>query len=293
MPAAQLCSSGEPAVNALEQSYRCCTSISRRHGSSYYWSTKLLPRVKQPHVHALYALARTADDIVDLPHLHGRHPVDVLADFAGRFFDELDAGHSNDRMLMAVIDTAVRFELAPDPFRRFFAAMEMDLTVASYATWGELLMYMDGSAAVIGEMMLPILGPGDPVAARGPARDLGLAFQLTNFLRDVDEDLDRGRQYLPQDDLLRFDVDLTERRRSSEFVALMRFEIDRCRELYRSAEVGIDMLPHRSAQCIRAAHTVYARILDEIERLDYDVFARRARVPTSAKLALTARQLVS
>ena len=280
------------SLNALDQSYRCCTSISRRRGSSYYWSTKLLPRAKQPHVHALYALARTADDIVDLPHLHGRNPVDELATFSGRFFDALDAGHSNDRMLMAVIDTVVRFEIAADAFQRFFAAMEMDLTVTSYATWGELLIYMDGSAAVIGEMMLPILGPDDPVAARRPARDLGLAFQLTNFLRDIAEDLDRGRQYLPQDDLLLFEVDLTARHRSSAFVALMRFEIDRCRELFRSAEVGIDMLPRRSAQCIRAAHTVYSRILDEIERLDYDVFAKRARVPTWAKLALTARQLV-
>ena len=96
--------------------------------------------------------------------------------------------------------------------------MTMDLTVERYATWDDLLDYMDGSAAVIGEMMLPILEPSDLAAATGPARDLGNAFQLTNFLRDIDEDLDRGRQYVPQEDIARFGADLTQRRVTPEFV---------------------------------------------------------------------------
>ena len=125
---------------------------------------------------------------------------------------------------------------------------------------------MDGSAAVIGEMMLPILEPPDLAAARGPARALGEAFQLTNFLRDIDEDLDRGRQYLPAGGpQASFGVDLAERRCTPEFVALMRFEIDRCRELYADAATGIAMLPARSARCVAAAHDLYGRILDRIE----------------------------
>jgi phytoene synthase len=145
---------------------------------------------------------------------------------------------------------------------------------------------------VIGEMMLPVLDPSDRADAIGPARDLGIAFQVTNFLRDIAEDLDRGRQYLPQRELRRFGVDLTDRRVSPEFVELMRFQIERCRGLYDSAEAGIAFLPRRSAQCIRAAHTVYGRILDQIERQGYDVFASRARVPLPTKLALTVRELV-
>jgi phytoene synthase len=279
-------------VTPLDRSYRHCATLSRRHGSSYYWSTKLLPRADQRHVHALYALARTADDIVDLPSVDGRQPAEALAAFADRFFADLDLGRSDDPALQAVVDTVGRFELDRSVFERFFGAMEMDLTVASYEDWEDLLVYMDGSAAVIGEMMLPILRPLDSVAAFEPARDLGLAFQLTNFLRDIAEDLDRGRQYLPQHDLRRFGVDLGDRRVTPEFVTMMRFEIDRCRALYRSAEAGIELLPRRSANCIRAAHTVYGEILDQIERSGYDVFAGRARVPALRKLALTARQLI-
>ncbi|NBX13512.1 MAG: carotenoid biosynthesis protein, partial [Acidimicrobiia bacterium] len=107
------------------------------------------------------------------------------------------------------------------------------------------------------------------------------AFQLTNFLRDVNEDLDRGRVYIPQVDVRRFGVDLAARRCTPEFVALMKFEIERCRELYASADKGIAMLPARSARCIRAARTLYSRILERIEAQQYDVFAKRASVPTS------------
>jgi phytoene synthase len=146
---------------------------------------------------------------------------------------------------------------------------------------------------VIGEMMLPILEPTDYDAALPHARDLGNAFQLTNFLRDIDEDLDRGRQYIPLEDSVRFGVDLTTRTVSAEFVELMRFEIDRCRELYRSAEIGIAMLPDRSAKCVGAAHALYGRILDKIEAQDYDVFTSRASVSTTEKAIMVAKLLFS
>lgn len=279
-------------MTALDDSYRCCRRISRRHATTYYWSAKLLPRDRQRHAHALYALARTADDIVDEPDPRDRPAAGRLAAFADCFFSDLEAGVSDDPVLRAVIDTVQRFGIGRAVFERFFRAMEMDLTVTAYDTWDDLLVYMDGSAAVIGEMMLPVLGPADPAAALGPARDLGLAFQLTNFLRDIGDDLDRGRQYLPQHDLRRFGVDLAERRVTPGFEQLMRFEITRCRGLYRSAETGIDLLPPRSARSIRAAHSVYARILDVIEQRGYDVFAGRTTVPTVTKLALTARQLI-
>ena len=278
----------------LDESYELCREFNKRHGTTYYWSTKVLPRIKQHHVHALYAFARYADDIVDeIPSQGGRDvPTEVraaaLADFGDRFFTDLEAGRSDDPVLKAVVHTVRAFDIDTTAFRRFLRSMTMDLTVESYETWDDLLVYMDGSAAVIGEMMLPILEPSDYDVALPHARDLGNAFQLTNFLRDIDEDLDRGRQYVPLADSRRFGADLTQRRVTPEFVDLMRFEIERCRELYRSAEIGISMLPERSARCVGAAHTLYGRILDEIEAQDYDVFDSRASVSTFEKARLVA-----
>ena len=168
--------------------------------------------------------------------------------------------------------------------------MTMDLTVTRYDTYADLQVYMDGSAAVIGEMMLPILEPRGPDATV-PARQLGDAFQLTNFLRDVGEDLDRGRVYLPQEDLRRFGVDPAERRVDDAWVALMRFEIERTRRLYASTDRGLRLLPPRSARCIRSARVLYGEILDQIEARGYDVFTGRARVPAWRKAGVVASSL--
>jgi len=272
----------------LEQSYELCRQFNQRHGTTYYWSTKVLPTVKRHHVHALYGFCRYADDIVDdLTPGFGEDATAAraaaLASFGERFFSDLARGRSDDPVLKAVVHTVRAFDLDADSFRRFLRSMTMDLTVEQYETWDDLRGYMDGSAAVIGEMMLPILEPPDLESARPHARDLGDAFQLTNFLRDIAEDLDRGRQYVPQEDLRRFGVDLTERRVTPQFIELMRFEIDRCRELYASGERGIAMLPERSARCIVAAHGLYGGILGRIEAQGYDVFASRASVSTAAK----------
>jgi phytoene synthase len=281
----------------LDESYAVCREINRRHGTTYYWSTLVLPNVKRHHVHALYAFARYADDIVDEIPAGGHAEISTddraaaLAAFGDRFFTDVAAGRSDHPVLKAVVHTVRAFDIDISAFERFLRSMTMDLTVESYDTWDDLVDYMDGSAAVIGEMMLPILEPADLAAATPHARDLGLAFQLTNFLRDVGEDLDRGRQYVPQTDLRRFGVDLTERRVSPAFVELMTFEIDRCRALYRSADVGIAMLPDRSARCVRAAHDLYGRILERIERQGYDVFSSRATVSTATKAAAVAMLL--
>jgi phytoene synthase len=190
--------------------------------------------------------------------------------------------------LKAVVNTVRELRIDPECFRRFLRSMTMDLTVERYETWDDLLDYMDGSAAVIGEMMLPVLEPLVPEAVPH-ARDLGNAFQLTNFLRDIDEDLDRGRVYLPQEDVRRFGVDLSQRRCTPEFVDLMRFEIARCRELYASADLGLAMLPRQSARSIGAARVLYGRILDKIEGRGYDVFSGRASVSTAEKAAMVVR----
>ena len=278
----------------LEESYDRCRALNKRYGTTYYWSTYALPRVKRHHVHALYAFCRHADDIVDDL---GPAPVEVrekaLADIGDRFFADLEAGGSDHPVLKAVVHTVQAFAIEPDAFARFLGSMAMDLTVERYETFGDLRRYTDGSAAVIGEMMLPILEPLDAAAAAGPARDLGEAFQLTNFLRDVAEDLDRGRVYLPQEDLRRFDaIDaLATRTVTPSWRALMAFEIERARGLYRSADAGLGLLPPSSARCIRAARVLYARILDVIEANGYNVFSQRATVPTWQKAAEVAKVL--
>ncbi len=273
----------------LEESYEICRKLNKAYGTTYYWSSLTLPRVKRHHVWAVYAFCRHADDIVDdLGPASVQERAAALTALGDQLFVDLETGSSEDPILKAVVHTVRAFGHDPECFRRFLRAMEMDLTVTDYATYDDLVVYMDGSAAVIGEMMLPILEPTSP-AATAHAQDLGLAFQLTNFLRDVSEDLERGRVYLPQEDLERFGVDPSLRRVDDDWRALMHFEIDRCRELYRSADVGIDLLPPTSARCVRAARVLYSGILDRIEAADYDVFSGRATVPTWRKALVAAR----
>jgi len=252
----------------------------------------LLPVTARRHVHAVYALCRLADDVVDDTDAPNADRRAALTAFRARFEADLTAGRSADPVLAAVVHTIRTCSIDPECFDRFFDAMAMDLDVSTYDTWDDLLGYMEGSAAVIGEMMLPVLQPRDRGAFE-PARSLGLAFQLTNFLRDVGEDLDRGRVYLPQDDLARFGADPSARRVDDSWRALMRFEIRRCRRLYAHADQGVPLLPLRSGRCVCTARLLYARILDRMERADYDVFATRLRVPTWQKAALAGRVMAT
>jgi phytoene synthase len=272
--------------SSLEQSYARCRAINRRHGQTYYWSTTLLAPDVRPHVHALYAFCRHADDIVDDL---GDAPLPAraaaLQTFGEQFRRDLASGRSDDSVLAAVVDTVLRYDIEPECFDRFLRSMEMDLSITRYETFDDLCAYLDGSAAVIGEMMMPVLGARD-LEARPPARDLGIAFQLTNFLRDVGEDLARGRVYLPQEDLRRFGADPERRTVTPEWRTLMEFEIERTRAIYVSADSGLAYLPARSARCIGAARALYSDILVRIERNDYDVFTRRASVPLARKVSV-------
>jgi phytoene synthase len=278
----------------LERSYAECRRLNRAHGTTYYLATCTLPRVKRHHVHALYGFCRFADEIVDDPQFGTVVEREkALAQFDHAFHVDLARGTSDDLVLKAVVHTVRAFDLDVGLFDRFLRSMAMDLTVTSYGTWDDLQTYVDGSAAVIGEMMVPILEPTDPDASRHAARALGVAFQLTNFLRDVGEDLDRGRVYLPQEDLRRFGAEPARRRVDDAWLALARFEIDRCRQLYAEADEGIEALPASSARSIRAARDLYAGILTQIEANGYDVFTTRARVPQWRKLAVVAREALT
>lgn len=272
----------------LRAAYERCRQLNARHGRTYYLATKLLPPARRPAVHALYGLARRADDIVDeAPPGTGAGRVAAgLAAVAGALTVGLRAGHSEDPLLAAVVDTAVRYRIAPGLFEDFFASMRMDLTVRGYADRAALDVYVHGSAEVIGLQVLPVLGTVCPVAEAEPyAAALGKAFQLTNFLRDVGEDLDRGRVYLPADELAAFGVDWAllewcraHRTTDPRVRAALAEQHARTRESYAFARDGIALLAPESRPCVATALTLYSRILAEIEASGFAVFARRAKV---------------
>lgn len=299
-----------PRGAALDAAYASCRDLHRAHGRSYYLATRLLPPWKRRHVHALYGFTRTTDDIVDAgadgqTAPRGPERARRLEAWADRFYGALDGEEAPaEPVLRAVRHTIAIFSLPRSDFDAFFTSMRMDLRVRAYADYGALLEYMEGSAAVIGTMMLPILlAPDDgagPVpaaaasAAREPARQLGLAFQLTNFIRDVAEDLGRDRVYLPAEDLDRFGVrrdDLAAPSASPAVRRLVAFEIERARAHYRDAQPGLAVLPARSRRCVRLAYAVYGGILDQIQHASCDVLAGRAVVPRRQRAVAVMREL--
>lgn len=289
------------AQTGLQESYERCRLIHRERGRSYYLATALLPPAKRRHVHALYAFTRVADDLVDAPSDPDRDPAQLLDGWQASLHAALAGESPTNPLLPAVVDTIERYDLPTADFDTFLASMRMDLTTARYPTYADLLRYMEGSSAVIGTMMLPILGVtrgADRAKARDAARELGFGFQLTNFVRDVREDLDRGRIYLPAADLAQFGVTadtLAEdaaRGVSSEPVReLVRYECQRALQHHGAALVGIPLLAPRSRLCIRAAFLLYGSILGEIEKRGYDVMPRRAVVPRVRRARLVAAAL--
>ena len=280
---------------SLDVAYRRCRSLHRRYGRTYYLATMLLPAWKRRHVHALYGFSRYADDLVDADRPAAAREAALRA-FAARFEAGLAGEPVTDPILPATLHTIRVFDLDVADFRTFLDSMAMDLTVTGYPRWPDLCRYMAGSAAAIGSMMLPILGTERvPVAeAREAARGLGVAFQLTNFIRDVREDADRGRVYLPAEDLDRFGVPreaLSAPVADEAVRALIAFEVARAHELYDAAVPGIELLSRSARPGIRAAAVLYRGILDEVARADFDVLYRRARVPRRRRAAVAAREL--
>ncbi|MGN9803040.1 phytoene/squalene synthase family protein [Micromonospora sp. L32] len=285
----------------LTAAYARCQELHRRHGRTYYLATRLLPAWKRRHVHALYGFTRHADEIVDrTEELPPAERAARLDEWSSEFVAGLHGEPVDDPLLPAVLHTIAVFDLDRADFASFLRSMAMDVTVLSYPTYDDLLDYMEGSAAVIGTMMLPILGSSDPAAAREPARQLGFAFQLTNFIRDVAEDLDRGRTYLPDEDLAKFGVtrdDLLaakEQARSTPRIRdLIEYEVSRAQAHYAAAAPGITLLNPASQACMRTAYALYGGILDEVAAQGYDVFVRRALVPQHRRLAVAARALLT
>ena len=286
----------------LRASYEECKRLNALHGKTYYLATLLLPKAKRPFVHALYGFARYADEIVDdlASELSVEEKAEALSTWGNGVLADLKNGTSNDHVGRALLDTVKRFDIPHEHFEAFLHSMTMDLTVQEYETYEDLLEYVYGSAAVIGLEMVPILGPLHNDAYEA-AKKLGIAFQLANFIRDVDEDLDRGRVYLPIKELAQFGVTremLEERELTPEIIEALKFQIARVRQLQAEAAPGIAMLEATSRPCIDAASTLYCGIVDEVEKIGYDIFNKRATTTTARRIrvagkAFLKRHLVS
>lgn len=313
---------------ASDADFAVCRAICERHGTTYALATRLLPPGRRRAVWALYAWARIVDDHVDLDDGVASPVTDARAareriDRLRASLSELlsDASLAGDRpvggdrgapamsllpdveaaVVRAAGATVTELDIDHGLLTDFLDSMLMDLPggethVTRYRTWAELDRYMWGSACVIGLQMIPVLGlrPGaDGAAAARHAAALGRAFQVTNFLRDVAEDLDRDRVYLPLDEWAAFGVDEDRLRACRELgradarvkAAVAHF-ISLNRAMYREADPGIPMLAQPASRAIRTARVLYSGILDEIERADLDVFAGRAVVPNRRRAAV-------
>ena len=286
----------------LRESYRYCRRLNAEHGRTYFLATRLLTPSQRPAVHALYGFARYADDILD--DLHSEATVEErsarLELLAARFMRGDDADLASEPVLPAVLHAARTYRIPLGLFDEFLASMRMDLTVTDYPDRPALNRYMRGSAEVIGLQMVPILGSVGPLSDAEPgAEALGRAFQLTNFLRDINEDLERNRVYLPADELAAFGVDralLTwcrdNQRTDPRVRQALAAQHEITRAIYREAYKGIALLAPESRPCVMTAYTLYSEILDRIEDLDFEVFSQRASVGVGRRLRVFTGGLV-
>jgi phytoene synthase len=267
----------------LSEYYRHCRRIHRRHDPTYYWATRRLPGEVRPAVHAVYAFVRMTDDIVDGP----RRPKDPAARRAALDRWELmlgDAlrgvgGHAHP-VVAALADAGYRHRLPLGELGLYFDSMRKDAEPVRVQTWNELERYMQGSAGSVGRILAALLGV--PAERRDEFASLALAFQLTNFVRDVREDWDLDRVYLPAEDLQQFgvSVDQIERRELTPgFRRVVALEVERARSLFRASAPAADVVAPGVRRGMRLARSVYLGVLDRTERLDFDVLRRRPSLP--------------
>jgi phytoene synthase len=273
-----------------------CTDLTRRSGSNFYYSFFFLPQERRNAMHAVYAFCREVDGAVDDP-APGSDPRAHLArwraDVATLYRQDGDGGaHSSNPVIICLADHIRRLGIPRDYFDEIIAGVEMDLTITRYATFSDLYQYCYRVASVVGLICLKIFGARAP-ESQTYAVNLGIAFQLTNILRDLKVDGARGRIYLPAEDLKRFgygEQELLAGASTPAFTSLMEFECRRAQEYYRAAEAALPESDRRALLPAEIMRAIYHTILERIETSRYDVFARRITLspPRRAAVALGA-----
>jgi len=277
----------------LKHAYMHCRTVTRVHAKTFYFATRFLPYHKQRGIFALYALCRYLDDLVDeaedllLQQQLSLSDIELkIEEWRVNINSVFDGEQINHPVLLAIRDTLKHFSIDAKYPLELLEGVSTDLVKDRYNNFDELYKYSYQVAAVVGLMTTDIFG-FTGVQAKVHAEHLGIAMQLTNILRDIGEDLDRNRIYLPQDDMKRFGVtetDLFARKITPEFKALMVYQIERARYYYRSAALGIPMLSKDSRLPVALALKNYSKILDEIESQNFTVLTRRAYLNFGQKM---------
>ena len=278
---------------SLEESYALCGRIARQTGKNFYYSFLVMPREKRAAMCAIYAFMRRSDDIAD-----GAGNPAVALDGLRRWRDKVDAAlmknGAEEPILPALADTVRRYRIPHRHFHELLDGTEMDQTTTRYATFDELYKYCYRVASAVGLVVLPVFGYKDE-AALAPAEACGIAFQLTNILRDVKEDAQMGRIYLPQEDLRRFGVlddDILNARSTPQFLEMMKFEAARAREFYGKAQPLVDMIDSDSRGTLAVMIAIYGGILGKIEGSHFAVFGERIRLSVAEKLWIVGKNWV-
>ncbi|NDJ78021.1 MAG: phytoene/squalene synthase family protein [Chloroflexi bacterium] len=277
----------------LANDYAICQQIMQAASKNYSFASRVLPLDRAHHVTALYAVMRVGDDRVDVDHGAFESPLAAIEDWRDSYWRAFETGDSPYPVLRAYLHTADTFDIPPELLTSYFRAMIEDLTITRFPTFDDLLHYMDGSAITVGRVMTHILGTTTPrISDAYPAADaLSIAMQLSNFWRDIGEDWERGRVYIPLEDLEHFGIsedDIAAQRITQPLIDVLEFEIARTERYYDQAREGVPLLAS-GRLAVQSALDLYHAILPAIRRNGYDVFTQRAGTSRMRKMALLAR----
>jgi len=276
-------------TSAEAQAY--CTELTKQSGSNFYYSFLFLPKARRNAMYTIYAFCKAVDSAVDEPP-PGSDPKEELRRWRAEL-EEVYGGSPTWPIMISLAHHVKRLSIPKAYFDELIKGVEMDLVTTRYRTFEELSLYCYRVASVVGLICLHVFGPTS-AHAQDYAVDLGMAFQLTNILRDLGTDAEQGRIYLPQEDLAQFgysETDLLQRHNNPQLRELVHFETKRARAYYGKAQAALDGLPKSDRRALSVAEimrAVYSRILERIDRPDHAVFGPRVRLSTSHRLALAA-----
>ena len=276
-------------TSAEAQAY--CIELTKKSGSNFYYSFLFLPKARRNAMYTIYAFCKAVDSAVDEP-TPGSDPKEELRRWRAEL-EEVYGGSPTWPIMISLAHHVKRLSIPKAYFDELIKGVEMDLVTTRYRTFEELSLYCYRVASVVGLICLHVFGPTS-AHAQDYAVDLGMAFQLTNIMRDLGTDAEQGRIYLPQEDLAQFgysETDLLQRHNNPQLRELVHFEAKRARAYYGKAQAALDGLPKSDRRALSVAEimrAVYSRILERIDRPDHAVFGPRVRLSTSHRLALAA-----
>ena len=261
--------------------------ITKKSKSSFYYAFNLLPAEKRDAMNTVYAFCRKTDDIID----EGTEPAEIKYEKLRKWrieFERAFSGHSEYTLLNKLGKTISRFDIPLDPFFELIKGMEMDLQNDRYKSFDDLQLYCYRVASTVGLMCIEIFGYKNP-STKDFAVNLGIALQLTNILRDISKDADRGRIYLPQDDLKKFsysELEILNKVYNDNFKDMMIYEVGRAKRYFELATSNLDLDDKKTMFAARAMQHIYYKMLEKIIAAEYDVYHKNIKVSTFEKAGI-------